>query len=186
MGVQDAVNSQCAGRRLDEVDSLGLGDIEALPVDGEFVASLIDRGGAAVCADAAAAAYKLPALGCGPCAVAQAEQARYQRGAEQRCRTAFTPPARQLRGHHPGLKNCVPDEAVNAVERGVCVHRKLPGARTCGDALPRDGRAHVIDLPFLKTRTKPTSPIQGEKLVFFSEDKKYPSQTGLRPVSSPP
>ena len=72
--VQNAVDGQGAGGRLNEVDGLGLGYVEALPVDGEFVAGLGDGGGAfsgaAAGADAAAARDDLPALGSSPCAAA--------------------------------------------------------------------------------------------------------------------
>jgi hypothetical protein len=66
LSVKDAVNSEGAGRRLNKVNSLGLGYVKALPVDGELVAGLVDGGGgltgAAAGADAAAARDDLTAF----------------------------------------------------------------------------------------------------------------------------
>jgi hypothetical protein len=55
LSVKNAVDREGAGRRLNKVNSLGLGDVKALPVDGEFVAGLVDGGGGTVGTDAAAA-----------------------------------------------------------------------------------------------------------------------------------
>jgi hypothetical protein len=65
---------------------------------------------------------------------------------------------------------CTPDEAVNAVERGVCVDARLLEATT-GEVWS-----------FFKGRSGPTSPMRGKNGCFFSIVR----NSRLKPAFRPP
>ena len=112
IGTQHAVQRNRVAAGLVEGHFVAGGNIEALPVDGQFVAGLVDDHlVGAWCIDLATASCHIATAGqvCSDCG----ERQQQGRGKYRTC--ALTPPAGALIGNGPGGEAWVPDKGVGAV-----------------------------------------------------------------------
>ena len=120
LGVVNAVDGDGRGRGLDEVDSLGRADVEALPVQRDVLAALRDGCGGAALADAGAAGGNLAALRCAVCRGTEQhepEARRTEYGADHTGDHArlLAPPATGFGYGNPGLLHLAPYKTVMPV-----------------------------------------------------------------------
>ena len=117
VGVEDAVDCDGGCRRLHEVDRLLRCNIEAVPVEREVLAGLIDGGGRPGLGDAARAGAHLPAHGFSLREGRQEQAPRQRHGAGQQspAGAGLAPPFGVFCHRHQNAQRTAPDQAVDTV-----------------------------------------------------------------------
>ena len=116
VAVEDAVDGQCAGRGLDEVDGFIGTHVETAPVQRRLLARLPDGGAVALLADAGRACHHLPARGSGQRRASQRQRRHGRRRRGQFAAAALAAPARGFRNGDPGVQDVAPDETVYVIQ----------------------------------------------------------------------
>ena len=117
IGVEDAVDRERAGRRLQEVDGFLRRDVETVPVQRQILAGLLDGGGIATLTNTPRTGHDLAtarsSLGQKS---GQRQGSRHQFGAGR-----LASPPGDFRNCNPGVQHQAPDDTINVVE-GCVLH----------------------------------------------------------------
>ena len=124
VGVINPIHGDRRGRRLHKVHRLGRRDVEALPVQRQVLAGLVDGCGVARLRDCANTRSNLrtdrPGVG------VQATQKAQGGRTDDLIARAFALPARDFRHGHPGLAELAPDQSENSIHCAVTFHADRP------------------------------------------------------------
>ena len=131
VGIEDAVDRDGAGRRLQEVDGFLRCDVEALPVKRKILGRLLDAGGGSGLGDAACAGDDLSAYGCGLREGREGQQDRSGQRIALECRLFFTRVGGVRCSRTPCVMCCAQDKIFVMILRVVAFHAFIPSCFKC-------------------------------------------------------